>query len=440
MKQTIAQFRSFSRPIRLLLLNQLTINVGFYMLMPYLANYLAGDLGLAAWLVGLILGVRNLSQQGMFFIGGTLADRLGYKPMILAGLTLRTVGFGLLGFVDSVPALLVASALTGLAGALFNPAVRAYLAEEAGEQRVEAFAVFNVFYQTGIVVGPLIGIVLGAVAFRLTCAVAAAVFALLAILQLRALPARRRQVGQPLSLLAHWRQVFADRPFLVFSLAMMGSYVLNFQVYLGLPMEVRRVTGGTLGVTLVFVVSGVLAVVGQVRVATWVKARWTPGQAMTRGLALMGAAFLPLALAAFGDSAVGTSPGAGSQGFLGSAVALAPILVTTVLLTVATMVVYPFEMATIVDLAGQTTVGTYYGLYNTISGFGIAAGNLLTGAALDAGRQAGAPSLPWIGLVALGLACAGAVRVVDRRGYLGRAPTSPGEARTRDGHSQTLAR
>src|SRR5687768_14649708 len=111
MKQTLTHVRSFNRPIRLLLLNQLTINVGFYMLMPYLANYLAGDLGLAAWLVGLILGVRNLSQQGMFFLGGTLADRLGYKPMILVGLTLRTVGFGLLGFVDSVAALLVASAL-----------------------------------------------------------------------------------------------------------------------------------------------------------------------------------------------------------------------------------------------------------------------------------------------------------------------------------------
>jgi MFS family permease len=440
MKQTLAHVRSFNRPIRLLLLNQLTINVGFYMLMPYLANHLAGDLGLAAWLVGLILGVRNLSQQGMFFLGGTLADRLGYKPMILAGLTLRTVGFGLLGFVDSVAALLVASALTGLAGAFFNPAVRAYLAEEAGERRVEAFAVFNVFYQTGIVVGPLIGIALGAVAFRLTCAVAAVLFAVLAILQLRALPARRAQTPQPLSFLGHWRQSLANRGFLLFSVAMMGSYILNFQVYLGLPIEVRRVTGGTLGVTILFAVSGVLTVVGQVRMATWVKARWTAGQAMTRGLALMGAAFLPLAVSALGDPSAGLSAANEPSGVVAAAAALAPVLVTTVLLTLATMVVYPFEMATIVELAGQGAVGTYYGLYNTISGFGIAAGNLLTGAALDAGRQAGAPSLPWIGLVALGFACCGAVRIVDRRGYLSPPATSPGEEPTRGDPAQVLAR
>lgn len=430
MKQTLIHFRSFNRPIRLLLLNQLTINVGFYMLMPYLATYLAGDLGLAAWLVGLILGVRNLSQQGMFFLGGTLADRLGYKPMILTGLALRTVGFGLLGFVDSVGALLVASALTGLAGAFFNPAVRAYLAEEAGEQRVEAFAVFNVFYQTGIVVGPLIGIVLGAVAFRLTCTVAAAVFALLAIVQLRALPPRRPRTTQPLSLAAHWRQIFTNRPFLLFSLAMMGSYVLNFQVYLGLPMEVRRVTGGTSGVTAVFVLSGVLAVVGQVRLAAWAKARWTPGQAMTRGLALMGAAFLPLALASFGGATPGASDATGLHGLLATGAALTPVLVSTALLTVATMVVYPFEMATIVGFAGQATVGTYYGLYNTISGFGIAAGNLLTGAALDASRRAAAPSLPWLALAAVGLACAAAVHALDRRGYLSLALAPSGDETT----------
>ena len=40
MTGTLAQIRSFSRPVQLLLVNQLTINIGFYMLMPYLAGYL----------------------------------------------------------------------------------------------------------------------------------------------------------------------------------------------------------------------------------------------------------------------------------------------------------------------------------------------------------------------------------------------------------------
>ncbi|WP_439646564.1 hypothetical protein, partial [Mycobacterium kyorinense] len=38
----IGRFRSFDAPSRILMLNQFGINVGFYMLMPYLAGYLAG--------------------------------------------------------------------------------------------------------------------------------------------------------------------------------------------------------------------------------------------------------------------------------------------------------------------------------------------------------------------------------------------------------------
>lgn len=138
-----AIFRGFNRPSRVLMINQFGINIGFYMLMPYLADYLAGPLGLAAWAVGLVMGVRNFSQQGMFFVGGTLADRFGYKPLIIAGCLIRTGGFALLVVAQSLPSVLIAAAATGFAGALFNPAVRGYLAAEAGERKIEAFAMFN---------------------------------------------------------------------------------------------------------------------------------------------------------------------------------------------------------------------------------------------------------------------------------------------------------
>ncbi|GIH73154.1 MFS transporter [Sphaerimonospora thailandensis] len=408
MKTTITQVRSFNRPIQLLMLNQLTINIGFYMLMPYLAGHLSGQLGLAAWLVGLILGVRNLGQQGMFLVGGSLADRVGYKPMILTGLALRTVGFALLGLADSVPALVVASALTGLAGAFFNPAVRAYLSQEAGDRKVEAFAVFNVFYQLGILVGPLIGLLLTGLAFRVTSLTAAVLFALLAIAQARALPSRRGSLADAGgNMLRHWREALGNRPFLLFSLAMIGSYVLNFQIYLGLPIEVRRVSGSEIGVTLLFVVSGGLAIAGQLHVTSWAKARWTSGQAMVRGLWVMGLAFLPLAAVA----ALRPPP----------VLALTSVLATTALLTLATMIVYPFEMATIATLGGDDMIGTYYGLYNTFSGIGIAAGNLLTGAAIDAGHRAGIDGLPWWTLGAIGAGCALALHGLNRSGRLAPA-------------------
>jgi len=419
-KGTLAQVRTYERSVQLLMVNQFTINLGFYMLMPYLAAHLSGTLGLAGWVVGLVLGVRNFSQQGMFLVGGTLADRLGYKPLIVAGCVLRTVGFAMLGLVDSLGALIAASAATGLAGALFNPAVRAYLAADAGERRVEAFALFNVFYQAGILLGPLAGMVLTGVDFRVTCLVAAGIFALLSVVQLRALPARRAgdtTGGRSESgdgVLTQWRGILANRPFLLFSGAMIGSYVLSFQVYLALPLEVRRLGGdgefGTAAVALLFAVSGLGTILGQTRVTAWCKARYEPGQALTRGLAVMGVAFVPLLAA----TAVPV-PTSGVGLWL---LAALPPTLTALLLAVGTMIAYPFEMDTIVRLSGDRLVATHYGLYNTICGIGITLGNLLTGAALDAAREAGMPALPWIALTALGLACAAALYALHRTGRL----------------------
>ncbi|KUO11423.1 MFS transporter [Streptomyces sp. DSM 15324] len=423
MKGLLTQVRSYERSVQLLMVNQFTINLGFYMLMPYLAAHLSGTLGLSGWVVGLVLGVRNFSQQGMFLVGGTLADRLGYKPMIVAGCVLRTVGFAALGLVDSLAALLAASAATGLAGALFNPAVRAYLAVDAGERRVEAFALFNVFYQAGILLGPLVGMVLTGVDFRVTCLVAAGIFALLSIVQIRALPARRKDGEQERggtrgSVLAEWRGILANRPFLLFSAAMIGSYVLTFQVYLSLPLEVRRLGGdgesGTAAVAVLFAVSGLGTILGQTRVTAWCKARYEPGQALVRGLAVMALAFVPLLLA----TAVPV-PGAGAGRWL---LAALPPTLAALLLAVGTMIAYPFEMDTIVRLSGDRLVATHYGLYNTVCGIGITLGNLLTGAALDAARSAGMPALPWISLTALGLACAAALYGLHTTGRLRALP------------------
>jgi MFS family permease len=425
-RSTLALVRSFDRPVKLLLVNQLTINIGFFMLMPYLAGHLSGTLALPAALVGLILGIRNLSQQGMFLVGGTLADRLGHKPMIVAGCGLRTVAFLLLAVADSLPVLVIASALTGFAGALFNPAVRAYLAREAGARKVEAFAAFNAFSQVGILIGPLIGLLLNAVAFRLVCLVAGVIFAALTVAQTRTLPAgtapgdasqdasgAASADGGRQGVLPAWRGVVGNRPFLLFSLAMIGSYVLNFQVYLGLPLEIRRVTGGELGVTLVFAVSAVMIIVGQARLTAWTTRRWRPPQAIARGLVLMGLAFVPLTLAApWAGTAVVPSGGGALM------LALVPVLGTAVLLSLATMIIYPFEMATISSFGGRHMVGTYYGLYSTLAGIGTAAGNLLTGWALDQGARTGLPSLPWLLLALIGLGCAAAVAALDRSGRL----------------------
>ncbi|WP_083868886.1 MFS transporter [Nocardia niigatensis] len=394
------------------MVNQFGINLGFYMLMPYLAGYLSGPLGLAAWAVGLVLGVRNFSQQGMFLVGGTLADRLGYKPLIVAGCLLRTAGFALLVFASDLPGLLIASAATGFAGALFNPAVRAYLAAQAGERRVEAFAVFNVFYQAGMLAGPLVGLALLALDFRVTAAAAAVVFALLTIAQLLALPARRgAEPAVRTSVLADWRTVVANRRFVAFALAMIGSYVLSFQVYLALPLQAEYLAGARAQAvtSALFVISGVVAVAGQLRITAWFRARWGTARGLVVGVGLLAVAFVPLAILP-------------SPRPLGAPVAIGALLLAAAVLAVGTAAVFPFEMDTVVSLSGNRLVATHYGFYNTVVGIGILVGNLATGALLGAAHAAGADWAVWLGLAVIGALAAVALSALHRSGRDG-APT-----------------
>jgi predicted MFS family arabinose efflux permease len=412
----VRQFRSFDRPSRLLMANQFTINVGFYMLMPYLAGYLSGPLALAGWAVGLVLGIRSFSQQGMFLVGGTLADRFGYKPLIMAGCVLRTFGFALLGLVDSLPALVIAAVATGFAGALFNPAVRAYLAADSGPRRLDAFAMFSVCYQAGILAGPLVGLALTAVDFRLTCLVAAAVFAVLTIVQLHALPRDHSGHGRSVpgtSVLADWRSVVTNGDFVLFALVMSGSYVLSFQMYLAMPVEAGRIMGpgasSTALVAVLFMISGGLVIAGQLKITAWCTARWSQGRCLAVGTSLMAAAFVAPLAASHAQPLIG-----------GVALALAAGL-----LAMGTAVVFPFEMDTVVRLAQGRLVATHYGFYNTVAGAGILVGNLGTGAVLDLAREAGRPELAWIGLILLGACCAAGQDRLDRARRLAPGAGAP---------------
>ncbi|MGW2547135.1 MFS transporter [Kitasatospora sp. NPDC001574] len=388
--------RSFPVPVRLLLVNQLGVNTGFYLLIPYLAGHLGHDLGLSALAVGAVLGLRNLSQQGLFILGGSAADRLGARRVIIAGCALRSVGFGLFALGDSLGILLAASALSGLAGALFNPAVRTYVANEAADRKAEAFALFNMFATTGALAGPLLGTVLLLVDFRAAALTAAGIFAVLTVAQALALP-ERAVPPPPRGVLADWREVASDRRFLAFSLAMVGLFGMESQLYLLLPDAARRATGWEGAVSLVFLTSTLANLTLQLRITTRLQrdgpaTRWIP-----LGLAVAATGFLlPLVVP-------------GLPGVLGG----------VLLLQTGLMTAQPFVLALIPAFGRPGLTGTYYGLYYVVSGFAAALGNTAVGRAMDSAATA-----PWLLCAALGLGSAAALTRLHRAGRL-PAPARP---------------
>lgn len=425
--QTLASFRSFDRPVQVVLANMLANNIGFYMIVPFLAGYMAGDLGLALWVVGLILGVRTLSQQGLSLLGGSIGDRIGYKPVIVAGCLFRTVAFVLFGLVDSALGLAAAAILIGLGGALLSPAIRAYLAHGAGERRVEAYALLEMTMHGGSLLGPLVGSLLIGFDFRLVSFAAAAVFLGVGFLQLRYLPAGAAPPAparQPI--LESWLVPLRNRPFVLLCLSVLGLFFLYNQVYLGLPLEVRRVTGGDGGVGLLFTMLAVVGIVGQVPVTGWANRRLRPPASIALGLLLMGLAFVPLLLTAevVPVAAAAVRPWAGAvglaalDGILVRVVNVLPLTICCALLVVGQMLATPYVAALIPALGGGRLQGTYFGMYALVQGVGAAVGNLAGGASLDLARTAGWGGLPWLLMALVGVACAGAVALLDRSGLL----------------------
>jgi len=378
----------FALPVRLLLVNQFAVNTGFYLLIPYLAVHL-GDLGMSAAVIGVVLGARTLSQQGLFLIGGTASDRLGPRTAILAGCALRTVGFGLFAIGESLTVVLAASVLSGLAGALFNPAVRAYIAVEAGEARTEAFARFNVYAQAGALCGPVLGSVLLLWDFRVSAVVAAGIFAVLTIAQAVVLPARAatRKGG---SILGDWRECLTKRRFVAFTCVLSGMFVLQNQLYLLLPIQAQRATGWAGVVAALFVVSTVVTLLFQVRITRLVSAR-ARGPVIAVGLAVMGAGFAAPALWS----------------------GLVPVLVAALALAVGMMIAHPLVYDLIPSFGPDSLAGTHFGVFYLGSGLAAALGNTAIGWVSGFGDR-----LAFLVCVAIGLVSAAGVTLLHRRGAL----------------------
>jgi len=103
--------------------------VGYGYLLVVIAGFLP-ELGISAGSVGLILGSLGASLVLGAIPLGILADRVGRKPVLLAGLFLLTPILLVFGVTASVPVLLVAAILAGIAEGAFLSSWNAAIADQ----------------------------------------------------------------------------------------------------------------------------------------------------------------------------------------------------------------------------------------------------------------------------------------------------------------------
>lgn len=403
------------RSVRLLLLSEFGLNLGFFMLIPFLTEHLQA-LGLSAGMIGLVLGLRNLSQQGLFLIGGALGDRVGYKRVMVIGCFLRTIGFFLFGFLTSLPGMITAAFLSGFASALFTPAMKAYTAYETKKRRSEVFSLSGISSQIGALIGPLVGMALLRIGFYAAAYASAMVFFLWGVWLVQTLPNRRGNRDGFGNTSEDWKQgwknALTNRPFILFSLALSGYAVLFNQLYFGLPLEMGRRTGSNSGAGILFALSSLLVISGQTRVASFCKARWRLPSVISLGLGVMGLSFLPLVL----------FPRFQASNLIWNQL---PVLLATALLTLGMMVSFPFVMEMIPVLGKERHLGIYYGLFYLVWGVGGAIGNLAAGSLFDLSAALRLEALPSTMMIAIGGLSAAGITMLDRRRLLPN-PDPPG--------------
>ncbi|MGW0938223.1 MFS transporter [Streptomyces sp. NPDC002666] len=361
--------------LRLLTTTQFAFNTGFYAVLPYLATHLGTGLGMTGWLIGLVLGLRTFSQQGLFVIGGALTDRYGPRPVVLTGCALRIAGFGWLAFAGSTATVIGAVLLTGFAAALFSPAVESETAREAvrheketGTPRAHVLARFSAAGQAGAFLGPLLGSLLLLLdgGFRGSCLAGVLVFVAVLAGHARLMPHRDPVTRTAVRTAAAVRHVLTQRPFLLLCLAYSSYLVAYNQLYLSLPAEVQRTTGSQAALGWFFALSSLLVVLAQLPLTRWSAHRLAPRTALVGGLVTVAAGF----------AAVPLTP-AGPAGLL-------PPAALVVLLTLGQMLLVPAARGLVPDLVDDRHLGLATGALSSVSGLAVLGGSAATGALLDA--------------------------------------------------------
>lgn len=366
----------------LLALTLITVSADF-MVVPYFAVYFSQVLDLGIAFAAAVLTAFTLVSRAAQVLGGYLTDRLTPDRLLTAGFAAMVLGFSTLATARSAPVAAVGMIVLGLGDGCLVIAMR-YLLISGCEPRLRArvFSLTSVCFNLGAMVGPLVGVLVFAVAPSWTFACAAAVYVLsfvaLRLLTTRTVPQQAPTTARD-DARAAVREILTHRRLLLAALLITTFWVIFSQFQFSVPVVVTALdsAGGTTTIATLFALNGGLVVAFSLPLTRALEKR--PAQTvMLWGFLLTLLGYLLLAAV---------------QGLRGPDPWLyGPVVV----LTAGEILFTTFANTHVAAIAPPHRLATYLGLLGLLSGLGTAMGNALTGAFLAPLLAAGRPWLLWV--------------------------------------------
>ncbi|HHL2500637.1 TPA: multidrug efflux MFS transporter MdtH [Yersinia enterocolitica] len=375
----VSQARSLGKYF--LLLDNLLVVLGFFVVFPLISIRFVDQLGWAAVLVGLALGLRQLVQQGLGIFGGAIADRFGAKPMIVTGMLMRAAGFALMAMADEPWILWLACALSGLGGTLFDPPRTALVIKlTRPHERGRFYSLLMMQDSAGAVIGALIGSWLLQYDFHFVCWTGAIIFILAAGWNVWLLPAYRiSTVRAPMK--EGLMRVLRDRRFVTYVLTLTGYYMLSVQVMLMLPIVVNEIAGSPAAVKWMYAIEAALSLTLLYPIARWSEKRFRLEQRLMFGLLIMTLSLFPVGLITH----------------------LQTLFMFICFFYMGSIIAEPARETLSASLADSRARGSYMGFSRLGLALGGALGYTGGGWMYDTGRTLEMPELPWFLLGVIGL-------------------------------------
>ncbi|WP_426445111.1 multidrug efflux MFS transporter MdtH [Siccibacter colletis] len=375
---SVSQARSLGKYF--LLIDNMLVVLGFFVVFPLISIRFVDQLGWAALMVGIALGLRQFIQQGLGIFGGAIADRFGAKPMIVTGMLLRAAGFATMAVAVEPWMLWFSCVLSALGGTLFDPPRSALVVKLIPPaKRGRFFSLLMMQDSAGAVIGALLGSWLLQYDFRLVCAAGALVFVLCALFNAIWLPAWKLSTVK-IPVREGLGRVLRDRRFVTYVLTLTGYYMLAVQVMLMLPIMVNDLAGTPAAVKWMYAIEATLSLTLLYPIARVTEKYFRLEHRLMAGLLLMTLSLLPVGLTS----------------------SLQQLFTLICLFYLGSIIAEPARETLSASLADYRARGSYMGFSRLGLAFGGALGYAGGGWFFDAGKASGQPELPWLMLGIIG--------------------------------------